>query len=281
MNTTSIDYNISSVDIKILNVLKDFGSVKIYRALWKEQLVCVKEIQNDCYKKKSTNVDNELRILSKSIHPKIVQFLGAEKKENKTTIVFEYMERGDLDEYIEKDGLNLDDDTKLKLMLDITLGLHYLHLRCPNAIIHRDLKPANILINKYGCAKICDFGLSKLLDKALLRRIKHSGEKGTYIWMAPEVLKHEHYDSSSDIYSLGLIIYFIWTSKIPFHSYEMNIIQIAFAKHNNALTIEKTHNKFIDDLINKCISFEPKMRPKTIDIIRSIKQLFLEDKICI
>ena len=281
MNTTSIDYNISTDDIKILNVLKDFGAVKIYRALWKEQLVCVKEIQNDCYKKKSTNVDNELRILSKTIHPKIVQFLGAEKKLNKTTIVFEYMERGDLDEYMEQYGLNLDEHAKLKLMFDITLGLHYLHLRCPFAIIHRDLKPANILVNKYGCAKICDFGLSKLIDKALLRRIKHSGEKGTYIWMAPEVMKHEYYDSSSDIYSLGLIFYFIWTSKIPFNSYKMNTIQLAFGKHNNTLTIEKTENKLIDDLINKCISSDPKMRPKTMDIIQWIKHVFGEDKIYI
>ena len=63
MNTTNIDYHISSEDIKILKILKDMDSVKIYKALWKEQIVCVKQIDNICYKRKTTYVGNELKIL--------------------------------------------------------------------------------------------------------------------------------------------------------------------------------------------------------------------------
>jgi len=279
MNTTSDDYNVSLADIKILKVLKDFGSVKIYKALWKEQLVCIKEIQNSCYLKKTTCVDNELKILSKTIHPKIVQFLGAKKKRNTTTILFEYMEMGDLQDYIMDHRVKLDENSKFKLMYDISLGIHYLHHRKPHTIIHRDLKPANILVNKYGCPKICDFGLSKLIDHSILRKhTKHSGEKGTYIWMSPEVLDHKTYDSASDIYSLGLIFYFIWTSKIPFHSFKMNTIQIMFAKHQNTLTVEQTGNEPIDQLISSCVSFDPLRRPNTMDIVSVLRGLYDEDK---
>ena len=62
-------------------------------------------------------------------------------------------------------------------MKDITIGLNYLHNRKPSIIMHRDLKPDNIRVNEYGCVKIADFGISKLIfDNVDMNHAKHTGE---------------------------------------------------------------------------------------------------------
>lgn len=72
-----------------------------------------------------------------------------------------------------------------------------------NHIIHRDIKPDNVFRNPYGSYKLGDFGIAKQLD---VTRSVYS-QKGTSMYMAPEVAKGEHYNKSVDIYSLGIMLY--------------------------------------------------------------------------
>ena len=140
--------------------------------------------------------------------------------------------------------------------------------------MHRDLKPENILVNTHGEVKIADFGISKLVNNSSCHNYHgHSGEQGTYIWMAPEVINHEPYNYLCDIYSLGLIMYYIWTEKKPFHEEEMNTIQMMFAKFQNKLTIEIKDNQDMDDLINWCCSFEKENRPSSQEVIEELIQI--------
>ena len=267
MNTSSIDYRINMDNIEKVETIVMYQKVEVYIAKWRTyQKVCVKKIFNE------KEVDNELAVLSKCIHPKIVQCFGASKDDDFTYILFDYMENGNLEDYLHK--VKLDHVKKIDLMMDITIGLHYLHNRKPEIILHRDLKPANILINKYGEAKISDFGISKLVTTETSDLFTgHTGEKGTYTWMSPEVLKHEEYNYKSDIYSLGLIMYYIWTEKKPFHEEEMNTIQMMFAKFQNKLTIEIKDNEDMDDLINWCCSFEKENRPSSQEVIEELIQI--------
>lgn len=248
--------NVQRVDTIVM-----YQKVEVYIANWRTyQKVCVKKIFNE------KEVDNELLVLSKCIHPKIVQCFGAAKDENFTHILFEYMENGNLEDYLLK--VKLDNVKKITLMLDIAIGLHYLHNRKPEIILHRDLKPANILINKYGEAKISDFGISKLVTTETSDLFTgHTGEKGTYTWMSPEVLKHEEYNYKSDIYSLGLIMYYIWTERKPFHEEEMNTIQMMFAKFQNKLSVQVEDNHDLNELINQCCAFEKENRPSSNEMI--------------
>ena len=117
MNTSSVDYRINSANIVRIETIVRNKNVDVYIALWREyQKVCVKEIEND------EKVDNELCVLSKCIHPKIVQFFGAGKNENHTFMMFEYMENGDLENYIKKE--KIDNKKKIDIMLDSAIGLH-------------------------------------------------------------------------------------------------------------------------------------------------------------
>lgn len=267
IQTLTEDYTISIHEITILDIIKTYKNCRIYKGLWRYQLICVKEI-TDC----NDDITNELLVLSKCIHPKIVQFLGVDVVDNKTSLVFEYMDNGSIRDYIQSHSLSTTE--KIKIMMDIAIGLNYLHNREPQIIVHRDLKPDNILVNKHGEAKIADFGISKLVENAKCDEpTGHTGETGTYIWMSPEVLKHEPYNYKSDIYSFGLLMYYIWTENYPFSEYEKNTIQLMYSKFNDDLEIGKTNFTLLDNLINECCDITPESRPNCVEIIQKLKEI--------
>jgi len=88
----------------------------------------------------------------------------------------------------------------------------YLH---SNNIIHRDLKPENILIDQDGHLKLTDFGLAK---EKVSDDSKTSSFCGTVEYMSPEMIKGEPYSFSTDLWSLGIILYDMLTGKAPFQA---------------------------------------------------------------
>ena len=92
-----------------------------------------------------------------------------------------------------------DEQQVIKLGMDLCNAL----ILCKNEnIIHRDIKPQNIFVSKTGDYKLGDFGVAKIADKTV------SGTKiGTFKYMAPEIYKSQPYGTSSDLYSLGLVLY--------------------------------------------------------------------------
>jgi NIMA (never in mitosis gene a)-related kinase 1/4/5 len=93
------------------------------------------------------------------------------------------------------------------------LGLKALH---DIQILHRDLKSANVFLNRDGSAKLGDMNVSKLAKKGLLYT-----QTGTPYYASPEVWKDQPYDSKSDIWSLGCVLYESVTLKPPFRADDM------------------------------------------------------------
>ena len=92
------------------------------------------------------------------------------------------------------------EDEVLRLGKDICMALSY----CEKAnIIHRDIKPSNIFVSSMGSFKLGDFGVARKLDQTT----GLYSSKGTYPYMAPEILAGQPYDNRADIYSLGLVLY--------------------------------------------------------------------------
>jgi len=102
-----------------------------------------------------------------------------------------------LDRMMEK---RLDEKEVVKLGIDMCKALGLCHRK---NIIHRDIKPQNIFISDSGDYKLGDFGIARTMEKTTGGMSK----KGTYKYMAPEVFRGEHYDSTVDLYSLGIVLY--------------------------------------------------------------------------
>ena len=104
-----------------------------------------------------------------------------------------------------KDKCELIDEKIIEnIIIQICLGLKEIHNQ---KIIHRDLKPENIFINKNNEIKIVNFGISK---KMVYKKYE-STNIGTQNYMAPEIINNEKYNNKVDIYSLGCIIYELFT----------------------------------------------------------------------
>ncbi len=143
-------------------------------------------------------------------HPGIVTIYDVgEGKATKTTfIVMEYVEGKTLGELAQGERLPL--ETALDLAKQLAEALDYAHSR---NIVHRDIKPANIIVTPEGRAKITDFGVAKLQAVQLTQ----PGQVlGTPAYMSPEQLTGGTIDGRSDIFSLGVILYWLLTGDRPF-----------------------------------------------------------------
>ena len=88
-------------------------------------------------------------------------------------------------------------------------------------VIHRDIKPGNIFINEFGDYKLGDFGIARKLENMT----SGLSQKGTYNYMAPEVVKGNRYDATVDIYSLGIVLYWLLNKRrLPLVSTEKKLL---------------------------------------------------------
>lgn len=187
---------------------------KVYTTIHRQtgELVALKEFNPQKFSTKKFL--REMRILLSLEHPNIVRCQGVEHHSRKRYLVTEYCEGGTLRDLLET-GFNLTIERKLKIIIDILDGLSCAHIK---GIIHRDLKPENILlcVTPQGwSAKISDFGVAKieLEDKDI--NVSTMGDTGSPAYMAPEQF-YGKYSCSSDIYTMGIMLYELLIGNRPF-----------------------------------------------------------------
>lgn len=95
------------------------------------------------------------------------------------------------------------------------LGMHYLHTQQP-PVVHRDLKSANLLLDAHWTAKVCDFGLSRIMEGVELSGVATQNMVGTCQWAAPELLRGEALAAACDVWSFGVVVWELLTGAHPF-----------------------------------------------------------------
>ncbi|XP_049374179.1 integrin-linked protein kinase 1 isoform X1 [Solanum verrucosum] len=234
-------------------------------ALWRGTEVAVKKLGEELFtdKDKVKAFGDELALLQKIRHPNVVQFLGAVTQSSPMMIITEYLPKGDLRAFLKRKGA-LKPIMAVKFALDIARGINYLHEHKPEAIIHRDLEPENILRDDSGLLKVADFGLSKLMK--FTRTVKEdrplARQEDSWRYVAPEVLKHEEYDTKVDVFSFALILQEMIEGCPPFSmKQEIEVAKAYVANERPPFSAsQKLYAHGLRELIEDCWEEQPSKR---------------------
>ncbi|MGH2510434.1 MAG: protein kinase domain-containing protein, partial [Ktedonobacteraceae bacterium] len=155
----------------------------------------------------------EARSVAKLDHTNIVQIYLFGEEESITYIVMQYVDGGTLKDTLKQLG-PLPAVDALKFVIQAAEGLGAAH---QHGIIHRDVKPANMLLRKDGHLLLSDFGIVKILEGTTNLTRVGTGI-GTPQYMSPEQGTGQAVDASSDIYSLGIVLFHCLTGRVPFNA---------------------------------------------------------------
>ena len=222
----------------------------------------------------------EGQILFKITNKNIISFENFFYNKSRAILIMEYAEGGDLDKKIKAQMLvgPFKEEKIISWFLEICEAIKYLHQR---HIIHRDLKPLNIFLTIDNKIKLGDFGLSKVLNSS--KELKKSNF-GTVIYMSPEIIKDDYYSFSSDIWSLGIILFELCLLKNPLiHLNELSIIKqyILYGDFEELINQKKIRNIYSErtcDLIKKILVKNPVDRPTIDTIIQECKGILYDLK---
>src|SRR5271154_6527761 len=170
---------------------------------------------------------NERQALAALDHPSIVRLLdGGSTEEGSPYLIMEFVDGARIDEYCDANKLSIAE--RLQLFRAVCLAVQYAH---ETLVIHRDLKPSNILITKEGRVRLLDFGIAKVLNPQLFSDTKLTRTDWrpmTPEYASPEQLRGASVAKTTDIYSLGVLLYELLTGHRP-HRFG----------HDSALEIER------------------------------------------
>jgi serine/threonine-protein kinase len=159
----------------------------------------------------------EARAAGRLSHPGIVTIYDFAEQDGIPFLVMEYVQGRTLQSLLESERLTL--DRAFDIGIQLSEALDYAHR---NGVIHRDIKPANILVTADGRAKIADFGIAKLNDSQLTT----TGQVlGTPAYMAPELFTAEQIDGRADLFSVGIVLYWMTTGDKPFSGESIMAVQ--------------------------------------------------------
>ncbi len=154
-------------------------------------------------------------------HPNIVTLLdGGSTPDGRPYFVMEYIEGKPIDQHCDDRQLSVAE--RLRLFQDVCGAVHFAH---KNLVVHRDLKPANILVagpdaQASYAVKLLDFGIAKFLNPELSSQTLVATAPGQRLltpdYASPEQIRGDRIDVTSDVYSLGVLLYLLLTGHLPY-----------------------------------------------------------------
>nr|XP_011467515.1 PREDICTED: U-box domain-containing protein 35-like [Fragaria vesca subsp. vesca] len=192
------------------------GYGPVYKCYLDHTSVAVKVLRPDAAQGRS-QFQQEIDILSCIRHPNMVLLLGACPEYG--VLVYEYMANGSLEDRLTRKGNTppLSWQIRFRIAAEIATGLLFLHQTKPEPLVHRDLKPGNILLDHNYVSKISDVGLARLVP-AIAENVTQylmTSTAGTFCYIDPEYQQTGMLGVKSDVYSLGIMLLQLITSKPP------------------------------------------------------------------
>ncbi len=198
---------------------------------------------------------DEVRVAREIAHPNICRVYDIGEVDGHHFITMEYIDGEDLSSLLRRIG-RLPGDKATQIARQMCAGIAAAHER---GVLHRDLKPANIMLDGRGDVRITDFGVAALAEQMTGK----DARAGTPAYMAPEQLAGKHFTRRSDIYSLGLVLYEVYTGREAFHA--DSVAKLQRMRESGPPT---TPSSYVDDMdplvervIMRCLENEPQDRP--------------------
>lgn len=209
---------------------------------------------------------DEVNILRASDHPNLVGYVGhhVDAERSELHIVMEHCPGGDLDALVAKaraGGGYLGERFVWSMLADLAAALAHCHGRS-RAVLHRDLKPGNVLLDASGRARLCDFGLARVLRGG--RRFARS-TVGTPQYMSPEVVDEEPYGPAADVWSLGCLAYELAALEPPFRGSSPKALAGRIRVGRTA-PLPPRYSAELRDLVARMLSADPRGRPSASEI---------------
>jgi tRNA A-37 threonylcarbamoyl transferase component Bud32 len=200
---------------------------------------------------------NEVRIARQVSHPNVCRVYDLGEINGQLFLSMEYVDGEDLGVLLRRIG-RLPEPKALEISRKLCAGLAAAHEK---GVLHRDLKPGNIMLDSHGQVLITDFGLAALTGQVEGAEIRN----GTPAYMAPEQLDGKEVTVRSEIYSLGLVLYEIFTGKRPFES--ATLADLVRTRNESAPTSPSTlvHDldPAVERVILRCLERDPALRPSS------------------
>ena len=214
--------------------------------------------------KEKENALNEIRILASVKNKNVISYKEAFfiEKDSSLGIVMEYADNGDLFQLIterKKTKNYFTEQEVWKILIQLLNGLKALH---DFKILHRDIKSANVFLFKGGVCKLGDLNVSKVARKGL-----GYTQTGTPYYASPEVWEEKPYDSKSDVWSLGCVIYEMITLRPPFQAKSMEELYKKVMRGNYP-RIPSRYSEDLSDTIKLMIQVEAGARPSCEELLK-------------
>jgi len=199
---------------------------------------------------------NEVKIARQVSHPNVCRVYDIGEFEGHHYLSMEFVDGEDLATLLQRVG-HVPGDRALQMARQLCAGLAAAH---ELGVLHRDIKPANVMLDGRGRVKLTDFGLAGLIGGFEGTEVR----AGTPVYMAPEQIAGEEVSVRSDIYSLGLVLYELFTGQVPFEpDRSLTTLPHVDSTPTSPSSFMEGFDPAIERAIMPCLETDPQERPPT------------------
>ncbi|KAL1918629.1 uncharacterized protein VTP21DRAFT_2651 [Calcarisporiella thermophila] len=249
-----------------------FGLIRKIRRKSDGKILARKELNfHQMSEKERQQLVAEVNILRGLRHPNIVRYYErfVDKERGILNIIMEWCGGGDLGTLIrrcKKEGKYIGEDIIWNFFTQIVMALHECHIPKGerNVVLHRDIKPDNVFLDSNGNVKLGDFGLSRVLDPEKSFAMTFVG---TPYYMSPELMSESTYNTKSDIWALGCLLFEMCSLEPPFKA-KTHAQLAARIKQGIIPPLPAQYSQEVGRVIKSMLQLNPAKRPSTGDFFK-------------
>lgn len=209
----------------------------------------------------------EAKAIAKLKHPHIAQLVDCDEEDDALFCAMEFCDGGDLEKLVERAGA-LPEETVLLFGRQVAKALAFVH---DEGFLHRDLKPSNLMLSMVpgttaANVKLIDFGLVKALGQT--SGMTRKGQfRGTLLYTSPEQLREEVLDERTDVFSLGMTLWFLLLGRLPLENNALEITRRRLSGGSHAADLPKTIHPSIRALLTQMLQPEVRRRARNMQVV--------------